>query len=82
MSKNLQHHPTKIEKDDSIQTETSGEDIYVGSIVALNSDPSKQGAGVEIHGLNADAVKVMAEELSQKGFEKEKQLDCYRKVRD
>jgi len=54
-SEKLQPHPTKIEKDDSVQTEISDEDIYVGCIVALNSDSSKQGAVVEIEGQTPDS---------------------------
>ncbi|WP_300456200.1 arsenate reductase ArsC [Desulfobacula sp.] len=36
----------------------------------------------EVVHVGFDDPPKMAEELSQKGFEKEKQLDCYRKVRD
>ena len=54
-SEKLQPHPTKIEKDDSVLVETPDEDIYVGCIVALNSDPSKRGAVVEIEGQSQDS---------------------------
>lgn len=42
-------------KDTSLPAERSEELVRVGSIVALNSDPSKQGAVVEIEGQTADS---------------------------
>lgn len=45
----------KTKKPDSQNTTISDDDINVGSIVALKSDPSKQGAVVEIEGQTPDS---------------------------
>ena len=50
-----QPQPENDEQDIAISAQKPDGEIYAGCIVALNSDPSKQGAVVEIEGQSADS---------------------------
>lgn len=50
-----QPQPGNDEQDIPVSTQKPEGEIYVGCIVALNSDPSKQGAVVEIEGQTANS---------------------------